>query len=85
MNTKPDNIEFKLYPNPANQKINIFFNPNGKLFYCSVYDLNGRFLISKILNESNEIDVSNFEDGFYILNVSDQNGFSKKIKFIIAK
>ncbi|MFK7781677.1 T9SS type A sorting domain-containing protein [Psychroserpens sp.] len=62
----------KLYPNPSNDILNIDVkNGSGRLDY-QVYDVLGKLVISdSIQNSSNTaIDVSNLDNGLYLINLS---------------
>lgn len=72
--------KIKLYPNPTN---GIVLIKNSQLINGSVkvYDLNGRSLLSKDVNNSTEeIDISNFSNGVYLFKVKVENKeFIKRI------
>ncbi|GGE45007.1 hypothetical protein GCM10010832_26200 [Psychroflexus planctonicus] len=74
-----------IYPNPANNTIHIVNTLNSTVDGFDIYDLKGR-KISTIKNSSNikTIDVSNYEEGMYILKL---HGGSKSVvhKFIIKR
>ena len=76
-----------VYPNPSNGKYTIEIKSNeNKLVNYSVYDFTGRkvkqiqvMLTSNQINKSN-IDISNFANGMYVLEVSDgQNTMKFKL------
>jgi hypothetical protein len=71
-----------IYPNPTNGRLNIKTKNNIKTIL--VYDLNGRLLINKELNENNsnhELDVSDLSSGFYFLEIKTDTA-SQVVKFI---
>lgn len=72
---------FKLYPNPAQHWINIssvHFN-DAKL---SIYDINGRQLIHKIINgTTNALNIEELQTGTYIL-LLEESGTTKSKRFI---
>ncbi len=78
-----------IYPNPANDKViiqwkNITLNKNNDL-KTEVFDPMGRLLISKV-GYQKIIDVSNVNEGFYLLKMSDMttgNSFTRK--FVINR
>ncbi len=63
----------KIYPNPAQNIVNIDVDGINKL-EVEVFDINGRFLIKKQISEKNSIDISSLSKGMYILRVSSANG-----------
>ncbi|MCO5249982.1 MAG: T9SS type A sorting domain-containing protein [Candidatus Kapabacteria bacterium] len=81
----------KLYPNPANEKLNIevTLNKMGELKYI-IYDLSGDALISGILGDNIigshtfDIDVKSISAGQYYLSLSTKNGSVVK-KFNVVR
>ena len=84
-----------LTPNPANQKVNLRYDiPSDCFISCSIYDCLGRLCLKcnsgKRFSGSNadEIDLSNFVSGTYILRVwflSDDFKFMKSLPLVITK
>lgn len=72
--------KFEIYPNPANDFINIKkLSENNLENHCAVYDLFGRELINiQLSNNENSINVSNLAPGVYSLKINNQ--FYKFIK-----
>ena len=62
-----------VYPNPANNQINIESN-GGEIIEINITDLNGKRLGTY---SKNLIDISKLESGSYIISVQTQDGFSK--------
>ena len=62
-----------IYPNPASDKLNIeIANPSEGMICLT--DLNGRILITQIINSTNtSIDISALSKGLYILKYQDRN------------
>ncbi len=56
-----------VYPNPAVDILNIKLTDNNKLEVIDVYDINGRRVIHKFINNQQTIDVSRLSAGNYIL------------------
>lgn len=72
--------QFKIYPNPATDKICISGDLQQQTI--SIFDMSGRLINTWISQEKqSEIDVSNLNKGIYILNVAgmDNIPFTKKI------
>ena len=74
---------FKVYPNPASNQINIQSNFRFKAADYIVTDLLGKTILSgKIFNENTTIEIENLSKGMYLLNVG---GDVKKQTFKIVK
>jgi len=72
-------MEVLLYPNPANHLVTI--KPSRGIIISSVelYDVSGKRIQISISNE-NKFNVSNLEDGIYLLNIySEERGITKKL------
>jgi len=72
---------FKLYPNPANQLLNIEMENNGILNQWSIYDQTGRVVATG--NEL-QIDVAQLTKGIYFLQLIETNGRIGSRKFMVA-
>ena len=70
------NNELLVYPNPAQNSINVKFNDFERL---EVYNIIGQLII-ETYEES--VDVSEYENGVYIIKVYDSNGNSDSTKLI---
>lgn len=57
-------------PNPAQDKIEF----SGIVNSVIIYDLNGRLIVISILNGT-RMDISDLEEGLYIINIESENGF----------
>ncbi len=78
-------ISFKVYPIPANDRLNIIFPEKGR-YTIEVNDLSGRKLLDYYtevfsINEKS-IDISAFKTGFYIVNIVSDNAVYS-LKFLI--
>lgn len=71
---------FSVYPNPtALNYVNITSNNNSKTNVI-VFDMLGKQVINKTLNNNNRLDISNLKAGLFILKISqDNNTFTKKL------
>lgn len=84
------NQEFLIYPNPTNEKLNVFYSLNNSTTTCIVItDISGKEIFreeskSNIGANKRTIDTSQFQSGTYILSIISGN---EKIaeKFIISK
>jgi hypothetical protein len=79
---KEELTSFEMYPNPASSELNIAFAKEGS-YMISVYDASGRLV--QVLNASEftskiTLDVAEFENGLYIINVlnSESNTYLSK-------
>ena len=59
-------VHLSIYPNPVSDYLNI--SSEEQIIDVVIYDVNGRTLNTRINN--NQIDVSNFAKGFYIINIA---------------
>jgi hypothetical protein len=73
-----------IYPNPAIDRIQIAINQQGeKVEKVVIYDINGREILNKTFNEYLiNIDVSNYNNGVYVVSVTGRNGAVFNKKFI---
>ena len=74
-----------LYPNPANQTVNISVTQASGNANVSIFDINGRLIITKeiSLDTTTSLDVSQVTSGVYLVQVTAQEGFTKTTKLII--
>ncbi len=72
INEISDNNNLTLYPSPATDKLFISSKENIRDAQLKVYDAAGKLLLENKMNGMNtSIDVTNFADGIYLLEVSD--------------
>ena len=88
ISTKETDIKSKskIYPNPANNIINIEVNNlNNKQLRCEIFNLQGKLLniFDNINSNKFEINTSNYPKGNYIYRISDKTSIVKIGKFII--
>jgi aryl-phospho-beta-D-glucosidase BglC (GH1 family) len=82
----PEANRYKVFPNPAQNSINISSIPSGLNSHTSViiYDLSGRAVIHTLLTGSqNTIDISNIPDAVYLMRIIESQK-SISVKFIKA-
>ena len=74
-----------LYPNPTIQTVNISVTSASGAANVSVFDINGRLIITKeiSLDTTTSLDVSQVSTGVYLVQVTAQEGFVKTTKLII--
>jgi meiotically up-regulated gene 157 (Mug157) protein len=73
---------YTVYPNPTNGTFTIN-SMNTEGFSFTVYDTNGGLIISNTsINSDVQIDLSNYNDGLYLISVIDSNGFRSVKKLV---
>lgn len=82
-NGSPDEVEASVYPNPVRDRI--FVRNGRKIKQVSVWDMNGRRVISANRAYENGIDVNGIPAGIYIVNMEDDRGKTTSRKIIINK
>ena len=73
-----DKISFKIYPNPAQDKITITTSQQN--MNVTIFKITGEKIIE---TNSKKINTSKFAKGCYIIEIKDKNGFSSREKLII--
>ena len=76
---------FKLYPNPAQDKVTININNYlGNDLTARIYSITGQLILESLLANANyTLSTAKFSKGCYIVEISNKNGFSKRKKLII--
>lgn len=74
-----DTIE--IYPNPTKNILNII-NLSESCEYIIFNIMGSKVLSGKVSRESNSIDLSELQSGYYILNLKNSNGLNKTLKVI---
>lgn len=73
---------YKIYPNPSNSNIYINTGNSIKKTSLRVFDITGKFLKQvTIETKRTELNISDFQDGFYIIEITNDN-MSFKYKFL---
>jgi hypothetical protein len=65
-----------VYPNPANQKLNVVFSSTGSATSLELVDITGRVCLFLEVNQTQSIDVSQLPAGTYLLRLVNANGIS---------
>lgn len=76
-----------IFPNPAANTLYVdFSNDNPENFNLTIFDLFGRMISynNSSTHNSSIIDTSSVPNGFYILRITNNNGFNQTLKFIKA-
>ena len=74
-NIKPEDL-IKVYPNPANTKLNIQFTDLSTNHHCKLLNMMGQSILEF---DSNEINTSNIPNGIYFLKFDSVKNYTKKI------
>ncbi|HEX5154386.1 MAG TPA: T9SS type A sorting domain-containing protein [Parafilimonas sp.] len=68
-------MEVKVYPNPVQSILNIDFQEPGRpQKRISVYDVNGRLLLTRSANGNTQLDVRSLANGIYLVKINDETG-----------
>ena len=82
-NNSTNNLGFKISPNPSSDAFTIKTDPSVRIDEIKIYDVNGRiqFITSTTDNITQLIDISEFTDGIYLIQVRSQKGeyFTKRL------
>lgn len=71
--------DISLFPNPANEKLNIHYNNNLYTNY-SISDLAGKVIISNTINQLDDvIDISSLQKGLYLFSAKGAKNYIQKI------
>lgn len=74
-------VSFTIYPNPVNDVVNIDAGSEGSV---KIYSLSGQLLISQLIGKGvNSINVSDLNQGAYLMQFSDENGNSSTEKLLV--
>lgn len=78
--------QFSLYPNPANNLLNITYPNNNKTFKIAIYNTIGQLIYETEMKDQITVDVSKYATGNYIVKFQDQiSGLNAVKKFTISK
>lgn len=74
-------IEFSMYPNPTDNILNVVSSTD-VFVNAIVYDMNGRLVLNKKLDEAQQINVSSLQSGSYLLQLKSDKGIYTTKRFI---
>jgi hypothetical protein len=60
---------FKLYPNPTQNELTIDLNEKIESAQVVVYDLYGKAVVAKNIQQNGQLDLSSFSAGIYLVNI----------------
>ncbi len=85
VNEMENNLDIKLFPNPAHDYMDIqFASEITSLYHVEITDVSGKVLMHKSFNIQNvRLNISTFAKGIYFLTLSLPNRCTKTLKFII--
>nr|HMT30640.1 T9SS type A sorting domain-containing protein [Bacteroidia bacterium] len=81
--------EVSAYPNPVSNMLNVDVNSlTSGVYTLELMDLSGRVVYSSTMNtvegmNSNQVDVSSYSKGMYMLSVKNSEGFAKQIRIAV--
>ncbi|HXH20192.1 MAG TPA: T9SS type A sorting domain-containing protein [Chitinophagales bacterium] len=78
-NNASNSVMFRVYPNPANETLNI--ENLGALKAIELLDASGRKIISAT-SPHTPFDIRHLEEGLYFIAALDKNGFRKTVSFV---
>jgi hypothetical protein len=76
-----NNNLIEIYPNPTTGSFAIYTKGNAQ---CTVYDINGKVVLSQKLNSKTNIDASNLPNGVYNVSIINNSGIANK-RLVIVK
>jgi hypothetical protein len=77
--------QINVYPNPASNNVQVVnTNNNRETLNVTVYDVNGRLVLSQAIGGEASLDVSKLNEGIYNINLSGNNVTATK-RLIIAR
>lgn len=73
------NVKINIYPNPAQDKINIIGDASLQNTSAQIYSAYGKLVKPVMLKSQNEIDISGFQKGVYFIRIqTDKGDFTRK-------
>ena len=77
-------LQLKVYPNPTSQMLFVS-HPELNSFSIQITDLNGKQIYSGAINKNQALDVSNYPQGMYLVNVENKEANKKNTYKIIKQ
>jgi|GEM_PF-1424967 len=68
------NEQVLVYPNPASSNFQVSVTGNSKQAIICMYDINGKMVLSQIINGKTSIDTGNLTDGVYNISITSSEG-----------
>jgi hypothetical protein len=81
----PDNSDviLSVYPNPATEFINVTIKGNNSDAYIKIYSALGTEVLSENIDNFKKIDVSDFKNNVYIINVYSKDELIETARFVV--
>ncbi|MDN3723010.1 T9SS type A sorting domain-containing protein [Aequorivita sp. SDUM287046] len=76
-----ENVEFRLYPNPANEQITIELSDASSNYQVAIYDVLGKKVYTSEIQKVGQIDVSALASGTYLVKLNSDNK-SSVVRFV---
>ncbi len=77
--------EITIFPNPASDKLTVFFNKNdGRIVTAKIQDLYGRMILEQNL-QNNSINLENLTVGSYVISFYESNSYLSSTRFTVVK
>lgn len=70
----PENVRLRIFPNPCGHTFQLELEQFQEASSLMIYDLQGRLLINKSIQQNTQIDVSELVSGMYMLQLLDDTG-----------
>ncbi len=80
---KPDNTSINVYPNPATNTFTIDYSGLQGQALVNIYDLTGRMVMSKVMENKITMDASSLKAGIYNINITNAEGVVNKRLVIV--
>lgn len=84
--TRSRTKDFSIFPNPANDVLNVLSKSNGlKAFDIEIYDLRGQLIIRKMVNTKQlvKLNIESLKNGVYLLRIIEEDQIFQD-KFVVA-
>lgn len=75
------NVEFRLYPNPAKEKITIELSDASSNYQVAIFDVLGKNVYTSEIQKAGQIDVSALASGTYLVKLTSDN-HSSVVRFV---
>ena len=86
-NLKPNrdnsDVILSVYPNPATEFINVTIKGNNSDAYIKIYSALGTEVLSENIDNFKKIDVSDFKNNVYIINVYSKDELIETARFVV--
>lgn len=77
-------VQIKIYPNPTSQLLYVS-HPEFNSFILRISDINGKQVYTGVISKDQPLDVSNYTQGIYLINIENKESHQKNTYKIIKK